>query len=155
VHELRPPALDELGLLGALRQRVARYGAGGLYQATESEQTGEPQLTATVIAPEPLPALPAAIEVAIYRIVDEAMTNVVKHAAARTCLVRLEAGADLTLTIEDDGVGLASERSAGVGLRSMRERAEELGGRFVITARPDGPGTRVAVTLPLPPPEEG
>jgi signal transduction histidine kinase len=65
-------------------------------------------------------------------------------------LVRLAADDHLTLTVEDDGVGLAPDRVAGVGLRSMRERAEELGGGFWIGARPDGPGTRLTVRLPLP-----
>jgi signal transduction histidine kinase len=150
VHGLRPPALDELGLVGALRERVRRYGAGG--DLTDLE---DPGLAVTVIAPEALPPLPAAVEVAVYRIVDEALTNVVKHAAARSCLVRLETGEELSLIVEDDGSGIAAERVAGVGLLSMRERAEELGGRFTIARRHDGAGTRLSVRLPLPAVGEG
>jgi len=144
VHGLRPPALDELGLVGALRERVTRYGASG--DLTHLEDSG---LAVTVIAPDALRPLPAAVEVAVYRIVDEALTNVVKHAAARMCLVRLETGEGLSLIVEDDGIGIAAERIAGVGLLSMRERAEELGGHFTIAQRDDGPGTRLSVRLPL------
>ena len=149
VHGLRPPALDELGLVGALRQRAARYGAGGVYRTPAGDQPGDPQLAVLVAAPDDLPALPAAIEVAVYRIVEEALANVARHAAARTCLVRLEAADRVILTVEDDGAGLAPDRVGGVGLRSMRERAEELGGSFEIGGRADGPGTRLSVCLPL------
>jgi signal transduction histidine kinase len=155
VHGLRPPALDELGLVGALRQRAARYGAGGLYESAEGDQQGVPSLVVTVAATEPLPILPAAVEVAVYRIVDEALANVAKHAAARSCVVRLDVDgrSRLTVQVDDDGVGIASDRVAGVGLLAMRERAEELGGSFAIGPRPDGPGTRLLVLLPLSAPE--
>ncbi len=156
VHGLRPPALDELGLVAALRQRAARYGAGGVYQTPEGERTGDPHLMVTVLAPIDLPTLPAAVEVAIYRIVDEALANVAKHAAARACRVAWEAtDHQVTLTVEDDGGGLAPDRGIGVGLLSMRERAEELGGSFAIERRADGPGTRLRVCLPLPQTTEG
>ena len=107
-------------------------------------------LVVKVDAPARLPALPAAVEVAAYRIVQEALTNVVRHACAHTCLIRLalEAGV-LCLEIADDGAGLPAERRAGVGLRSMRERAEELGGSLAVEAVPTG-GTRVRARLPLP-----
>jgi signal transduction histidine kinase len=154
VHGLRPPALDELGLVGALRERATQYGAGGVYQTVDGEQAGDPALAVTVVADE-LPALPAAVEVAAYRIVEEALANVAKHAAARTCLVRLAAADGLTLTVEDDGIGIGPDRVAGVGLLSMRERAQELGGTFTVERRADGPGTRLVVRLPLAEPARG
>ena len=153
VHGLRPPALDELGLIGALRERAARYEAGGVFQTSEGERLGDAALAVTVSAVPDLPILTAAVEVAVYRIAEEAVANVARHAAARTCQVRLEVGDWLTLTVEDDGAGLGPDRGVGVGLLSMRERAEELGGRFAIGARADGPGTRLVVRLPLSPPE--
>ncbi|HEX2741045.1 MAG TPA: GAF domain-containing sensor histidine kinase, partial [Rubrobacter sp.] len=136
VYDLRPPALDDLGLVEALRQLAERYGSkdGPLHVVVE--------------APEDLPDLPAAVEVAIYRITQEALTNVARHARARTCVVRLAVNDDVTLEITDDGVGIPAERSAGVGLSSMHERAEELGGSCVVESIREG-GTRVLVRLPL------
>jgi signal transduction histidine kinase len=133
VYELRPPALDELGLVPALREQATQYRQGGLHVSVE--------------APSELPPLPAAVEVAAYRIVQEAITNVVRHAHASTCTVRLEVHDGVCLEIVDDGVGLNGAR-AGVGLTSMRERAEELGGRFAIESLA-GSGTRVRATLPV------
>lgn len=140
VYDLRPPALDELGLAGAIRERVAQY-CGGI---------ANNGLRVVVAAPDRLPALPAAVEVAAYRIVQEALTNVVRHASARACAVRLalQAGA-LCVEVVDDGVGMPAERKAGVGLRSMHERAEELGGSLTAEVLPIG-GTRVFARLPLP-----
>ncbi len=136
VYDLRPPALDDLGLVEALRQLAERHGS-----------KGEP-LSVLVEAPEDLPDLPAAVEVAVYRITQEALTNVVRHARARTCVVRLVVDESVTLEIVDDGVGILAERSAGVGLSSMRERAAELGGNCVVEPAPKG-GTQVLVRLPL------
>ncbi len=135
VYGLRPPALDELGLLAAIRQ------------AAQADQAG---LRVTVNAPDSLPPLPAAVEVAAYRIAQEALTNVVRHAGANACEISLtldETSNLLRLRIADDGQGLPADVSAGVGLLSMRERAEELGGRWRIDAR-DGGGTVVSVELP-------
>jgi signal transduction histidine kinase len=101
-----------------------------------------------VQAPDPLPPLPAAVEVAAYRIVTEAMTNVARHAHARTCLLRLDIEDELTIEVRDDGVGVPGGRLLGVGLPSTAERAAELGGRCVV-ARLDGGGTRVLAHLPL------
>jgi two-component system, NarL family, sensor kinase len=101
-----------------------------------------------VEAPEDLPNLPAAVEVAVYRITQEALTNVARHARARTCLVQLAVDRDVLLEIVDDGVGIPTERSAGVGLSSMHERASELGGSCTVEAVPED-GTRVLVRLPL------
>ena len=101
-----------------------------------------------VEAPEDLPNLPAAGEVALYRIAQEALTNVARHSRATTCVVRLAVNDTLTLEIADDGVGIPAGRSAGVGLSSMRERAEELGGGCTVEISPQG-GTRVLARLPL------
>jgi signal transduction histidine kinase len=137
VYDLRPPALDDLGLAEALRRLAERYGSEG------------EQLRMLVEAPEDLPSLPAAVEVAVYRITQEALTNVARHARARTCVVRLAVKNDVALQIVDDGVGIPAQRSAGVGLSSMRERASELGGSCVVEPVPEG-GTQVLVRLPLP-----
>ncbi|MGH3086000.1 MAG: sensor histidine kinase [Rubrobacteraceae bacterium] len=142
VHELRPPALDQLGLVPALRQLAARFGTGG-------KSSGGDALEVVVDAPDELPPLPAAVEVAVYRIVDEALTNVVRHARARNCAVRLGlAESDLRLEITDDGVGIPPMHTSGVGLVSMRERASELGGSCEIEPLPEG-GTRVSVRIPM------
>ena len=146
VHGLRPPALDELGLLPALRQRVARFGSEA------SAVRNEPGLVIDLAAPQTLPPLSAALEVAIYRIIDEALVNVARHANARQAWVRVEMDAPgrLLVSIEDNGDGIAAERDAGVGLLSMRERAEELGARFTIGPGHAGQGTLVSVEFPLP-----
>jgi signal transduction histidine kinase len=137
VYDLRPPALDDLGLVESLRQLAERYGS-----------QDEP-LRVLVKAPEDLPNLPAAVEVAVYRITQEALTNVARHARARTCVVRLAVNDDVALEIVDDGVGIPEERSAGVGLSSMHERASELGGNCIVQSVPKG-GTQMLVRLPLP-----
>jgi signal transduction histidine kinase len=135
VYDLRPPALDQLGLVPALRERaLARNTLNGLEISIE--------------APASLPPLPAAVEVAAYRIVLEALTNVERHARARRCVVRLTLDSALQLEIVDDGVGLTGDYQAGVGLTSMRERAVELGGTCVVEAAV-GRGTRVLVRLPF------
>jgi signal transduction histidine kinase len=103
-----------------------------------------------VDAPADMPELPAAVEVAAYRIALEALTNVERHAHARHCLVRLELAGEqsLCLSISDDGRGLPADYQAGVGITSMRERAAELGGDCALTAEPGGE-THVQVRLPL------
>jgi signal transduction histidine kinase len=135
VYALRPPALDELGLVSAISEHAAHY----------NEANG---LRVVIEAPAVLPALPAAIEVAAYRIVLEALTNVTRHAQARTCRIRIEVADGLRLEISDDGAGLPPDARAGVGLTSMRERATELGGECGIEAGRLG-GTRVWARLPL------
>lgn len=134
VYDLRPPALDDLGLLLALREQAAAYQQAGL------------QITIDV--PEQLPALPAAVEVAAYRIVQEAVTNVVRHASAQYCVVRLHIDNGLWVEIQDDGRGLPATRRSGVGLTSIRERTTELGGTLTIESAA-GKGTQVRVWLPL------
>jgi two-component system, NarL family, sensor kinase len=133
VYDLRPPALDELGLAGAIREQAARLDGG---------------VRITVDAPSRLPELPAAVEVAAYRIGLEALTNVVRHANASSCAIRLSVNGVLELEIADDGDGLAPERRTGIGLGSMRERAAELGGTCTIEPRRQG-GTRVYARFPL------
>jgi signal transduction histidine kinase len=134
VEGLRPPALDELGLAGACVQAVERLTAGA-------------DLTASVHASDDLPALPAAVEVAAYRIVVEAVTNIVRHARARQCWVSIAATpAALAVTVTDDGAGLLVPGSHGHGLAIMRERAEELGG--TVTVRDGLPGVSVEARLP-------
>ena len=134
VYDLRPPALDDLGLVLALREQVAHYSQAGLQ--------------ITIDAPEQLPPLPAAVEAAAYRIVQEALTNVVRHAQARNCAVGLTLGDTLDVEICDDGVGLPPGARAGVGLTSMRERTAELGGTCQIESVP-GRGTCIHARLPL------
>jgi len=137
VYDLRPPALDDLGLAEALRRLAERYDSNG------------EQLHVSVEAPKALPVLPAAVEVAVYRIAQEALTNAARHARARRCVVRLVVNEDVALEIVDDGVGIPADRSAGVGLSSMRERAFELGGTCVVESTQKS-GTRVLVHLPMP-----
>lgn len=138
VYDLRPPALDELGLVGATREYAAQSSTNGLQ--------------ITLDAPEKLPPLPAAVEVAAYRIIQEAVTNTIRHAQARSCrinLALLDDPAALQLEICDDGLGLPAGYHAGVGTASMRERAEELGGEWAVASTPGG-GVRVSASLPLP-----
>ena len=150
VYDLRPPSLDELGLVGAIRARAAQYrlsaSTGGLADQGDGPVGG---LQVEVDAPEHLPELSAAVEVAAYRIVLEALANVARHAQAHTCRVRLQADAALEVDVSDDGVGLAAERHTGVGLLSMRERAAELGGSCLIESTSAG-GVHVMARLPLP-----
>ncbi|WP_103941477.1 sensor histidine kinase [Thermomonospora echinospora] len=135
VHDLRPPALDQFGLEGAVRRQAERFTGDGLRVSVHAE--GE------------LSGLPAAPEVAAYRIVSEALSNTVRHAGARRCVVRLAAGPDgLEVEVTDDGGGIALGAAAGVGLVGMRERAEELGGRCTVS-RPREGGTRVHAVIPL------
>jgi two-component system NarL family sensor kinase len=99
--------------------------------------------------PSIMPKLPASVDVAAYRIICEALTNVTRHASARSCAVRLWVDDDLHIEVVDDGVGLPALTNGGVGLGSMRERASELGGECLVEADRAG-GTRVFATLPLP-----
>ncbi len=132
VRGLRPPVLEDLGLAAALRAHADRLGP----------------LEVEFELPQAPMTLPAAVELALYRIATEALTNVVRHAHARHCRVCLRTVVDeVALAIVDDGRGLASDATPGVGLRSMRERAAELGGRVEFTT---GPGGGLAVDVRLP-----
>lgn len=134
VEGLRPPALDELGLPAALQQTVGRL-------------TVAEALTVEVRISD-LPALPAAVEVAAYRIVSEAVTNTVRHATAAHCIVALSCSdRRLQVDVSDDGCGMPDTPKPGHGLDTMRERAEELGGRLWVRSER---GTTVHAAIPLP-----
>jgi signal transduction histidine kinase len=136
VYALRPPVLDELGLVSAISEHIGHYNqSNGLYVSID--------------APDHLPSLPAAVEVAAYHIALEALTNVARHANAQTCRIRLSLKGGLCIEITDDGDGLPADFHAGVGLASMRERAAELGGECRIEPG-EMHGTRVWARLPLP-----
>ena len=143
VHELRPPALDDLGLVPAINVLAAKIGRtdGRIGEAAAG-------LRVAVNAPHDLPPLPAAVEVAAYRIVQEALTNVVHHAQAHCAVVRLRLDGALHIEVADDGVGFAAGRVGGLGLHSMRERAAELGGAFSVAGTAAG-GTVVRAALPV------
>ena len=131
---LRPPDLDEAGLPGALRRLATRVAeSGGVEVAIE--------------VPAVRLELPAGVEVAAYRIAGEAVTNAVRHAHARRITVTLRAEDALQLEVSDDGIGLRPGEP-GVGLRSMRERAAEVGGKLAVSSTA-GAGTTVSAMLPL------
>lgn len=133
VEGLRPPALDEVGLIAALTQATRRVlAAAGVQSGVRGTHVR---------------ALPAAVEVAAYRIVTEAATNCAKHARAERCCIEVTVtDTDLLLEIRDDGIGLGPGSSSGHGLQTMRERAEELGGNLSV----DGShGTTVRAAIPL------
>lgn len=133
VYELRPPALDQYGLASSLSEQARRMS---------SEAT-----SFWVTSPE-LPGLPAAVEVALFRIALEAMTNASRHSGASKCEVTLEVDGPVSVTVEDNGVGIEGDVVQGVGLRSMRERTVELDGDFSIVKVPAG-GTRLRAEFPL------
>ncbi|MBI3175338.1 MAG: hypothetical protein HYZ25_16570 [Chloroflexi bacterium] len=135
-YELRPPALDEFGLVDALREQLRQIQPeGGLRISLE--------------AASEIPSLPAAVEVAVYRIALEAVTNVARHAQAQTCTVSIAHSAGrLILTVQDDGRGLPGDAKTGVGMISMRERAEELGGELEVKSN-RGQGTILQTRFPL------
>jgi two-component system, NarL family, sensor kinase len=139
VYGLRPPALDDLGLIGSLREQSVRLAVrpgGGV--------------AVSLNAPDRLPALSAAVEVATYRIVTEAMTNAARHSGAGRIEITLALdGADgLRVEVRDDGTGPAAGWQPGVGVTSMRERAAELGGSCRFGPDPAG-GSLVTALLPL------
>jgi signal transduction histidine kinase len=132
VHGLGPASLAELGLAGALRQRAAALSDSVVIEVDVDDAAAR---------------LPVATEVAAYRMATEAMTNAVRHSAARTCRVTVRADdLGLTLEIADDGTGIPAGAPAGIGLASMRERAAELGGRLEVAS--SSAGTRISAWLP-------
>jgi signal transduction histidine kinase len=137
IDELRPAALEEVGLVQALRERAASLAA-----------RSSPEMSVELRVHEPMPGLPEQVEIAAFRIAEEAMTNVLRHAQASRCEVRLEfRGLEeaLVVCVSDDGVGLPRQtRPDGIGLRSMRQRAADLGGSCTV-----GPGVIVRARLPL------
>lgn len=136
VYALRPPVLDEFGLVTAVREHVAQYG-------------GPNGIEIRWDVTEPMPPLPAAVEVAAYRIVLEAFTNIIRHAQATECHIVLKAEQDcLRIEVSDNGRGLPEEMRSGVGLASMRERTSELGGELRVENNPNG-GLCVSARLPI------
>lgn len=135
VYGLRPPMLDQLGLLGALSNFAKQQ---------------EERVTVRLDLPTHLAPVSAAVEVAIFRIFQTALDNVMKHAQATCCDVQLRVDEQsMTLTITDDGIGIGDLQIPGVGLTSMQERVEELGGTFrILPVQPQG--TRIQVAVPLP-----
>ncbi|MGH3457025.1 sensor histidine kinase [Aeromicrobium sp.] len=130
VYGLRPPALDELGLVGALSVNADAF----------------PSVTIDIEASD-VPALPAALEVAAYRIVMEALTNIARHSGATSARVALGRTADsLTIEVSDNGQS-SGDWTPGVGLTSMRERARELGGTLAFHT--NGAGSTIVADLPL------
>ena len=135
VDGLRPPVLDRLGLVGALREQAA--ASDGAFPAV------------AVHATDDVEPLPAAVEVAAYRLTQESLTNVLRHARASRCDVRLwREGGALLVRVADDGCGLPNGYRAGVGIDAIRERAIELGGSASVTAGSEG-GTVVFARLPV------
>jgi signal transduction histidine kinase len=134
VYDLRPPALDELGLVKAVRAYVAQQNLN--------------DLIITIEDPESLPDLPAAVEVAAYRIALEGSTNVIRHAQASNAVIRFYSETNcLMVEIIDDGIGFSDPIPLGIGMTSMRERAEELGGH--LERVPQETGSRVRACLPF------
>ena len=132
VEGLRPSMVDELGLAEALRQLAA---AGS-------------DLEFSVDIPGTFGELPAAVEVAAYRIAAEACANVIRHARASRCAIGARVdGGWLALTVADDGAGFGTEAAVGVGLQSLHERAAEVGGSVEIRSAPGG--TTVSARLPV------
>jgi signal transduction histidine kinase len=128
-QQLRPPALDSLGIIGALEQHATMLGP------LDVDVRGRP------------PPLPAAVEVATYRIATEALTNIIRHSSATSADVCLElCGSRIRLLITDNGHPGSGPWVRGTGLTSMDERATELGGTFC--AGPEVTGGRVEVTIP-------
>jgi signal transduction histidine kinase len=130
VYGLRPPLIDELGLIAALGNHPAAQS--GFHIA---------------IDPERLPELPAAVEVALFRIASEAIYNAARHSGSQKCRVCIEVTPDeVHLRITDDGRGLPGHLVEGVGIEAMRERAAELGGTVEVTSQG---GTTVTTVIPL------
>ncbi|WP_051476973.1 histidine kinase [Arthrobacter sp. Br18] len=136
VYGLRPLELEELGLPGALRQRFA-----------SPQDRGKSSVTVHLDTPGFLPELPAAVEVAAFRIAVEAVTNALRHSAAELCVVTIRAAEMLTIEITDDGPPAIAPWRHGIGLRSVLERAEELGGTAV--AGPPRPGDGYSRSFPF------
>lgn len=150
VYDLRPPSIDELGLLEALRLRTNEIISS---MAVYSEEEPESKIELMFIAPEQLQKIPPAIEVAVYRIITESVVNVVRHSKANKCEVHIYLRKNrLELEVIDNGIGISRERPpstmGGIGLTSMRERAAELGGECIIERSTSG-GTRVYASFPL------
>jgi two-component system, NarL family, sensor kinase len=142
---LRPAILDHVGLVAAVGEQTEILGTR---VRTDEESTRD--VTFSYVHEGDFSALPAVVEVAAYRIVCEALTNVVRHSHAKQCTVSLRRADTLTVEIVDDGIGIDGAGRRGVGLGSMRDRANELGGSLTV-APVAGGGTRVMASLPIQP----
>jgi two-component system, NarL family, sensor kinase len=135
VTDLRPPNLDDLGLIGSLEELAARFSSNTLRVTTEIDAVGP---------------YSAAVEVVLLRVAAEALTNTARHSGASHCRIQLrELGGSVELIIDDDGSGIAEPTPGGVGLRSMRERVAEVGGSCHVERL--STGTRVVAIAPLAP----
>lgn len=138
-RNLRPQGLTELGLVGAIQQRVDAVRSTG-------------QLAVELSTPDEPTHLPAAVEAAAYRVVVEALTNTLRHARAQHCWISIKHNGNLMLEVSDDGIGLPAQRHHGVGLSAMEERAAQLGGSLYVGNRIPR-GTTIRLTLPSTPSE--
>ncbi|MET0377757.1 MAG: PAS domain-containing protein [Spongiibacteraceae bacterium] len=142
--ELRPPGIDEFGLLAALREHTQRVASRSGFSLTMD-------------GVEPKPRLAATAAIALFRIVQEALNNTVKHAnATEVTVVLLQSPAAVQLIVADNGNGFDTARKPrpginNMGTTTMRERAEAIGGEFSMISE-IGRGTRIVVELPYPPP---
>jgi signal transduction histidine kinase len=142
IADVRPGALDELGFAAAVEDLVDRVRARDLEVALAVDLDWEAGRVAQRMVPE--------LEDALYRLTQEALTNILKHAGATSAQVRVqETGGAVELVVSDDGAGFdRGELTAGFGLLGMRERVELLGGRLDLDSQP-GEGTRIHVRLPV------
>jgi signal transduction histidine kinase len=138
IDGLRPGALETADLLSLLRIRAQHL-------------TATTPLRISVVAPDRLPVLPPAIETAAQRIVEEALTNVVRHASATTCTVRVTLDDALRIEVQDDGRGYDGPRPGGVGIASMAARAEQLGGTCEVRGSAGGTTVTLELRLAAPP----
>lgn len=137
VYDLRPPSLDDLGLVAALRERAAVFAV----------PPGGPDVV--VLAPDDIGPIPPAVEIAAYRIVMEALANIVRHAQAQHCeIVVSRDAAEVVVEVRDDGTGLPPGYRPGVGILAMQERADGLGATLVVESS-EGAGTRVLARFPV------
>ncbi len=136
IFELRPPMLEQLGLVGAIEHRLKSVEERSGFTVDWSAELHE--------------ELPRSLEEGLYRIVQEALNNIIKHASAARVQIRLKAESEqIRLEIADNGKGFESQQmqNGGIGIRNMQERTENLGGRFQITSLP-GEGTHILVEVP-------
>ncbi|PYI56310.1 sensor histidine kinase [Paenibacillus flagellatus] len=134
VYSLRPPSLDEFGLAFALEELAS--------------QCNDRSIRVSLELPDRELDFHPAVEAAVYRIVQEALANALRHARAESCRIRLEwSDGEVRVSVRDDGIGLPPDLKPGIGIRSMKERAEELGGSCSLRPAPGG-GTEVVVRMP-------
>ena len=141
IRRLRPMALERMGLADTMVEAVAEW------------RRLHPQLAFELHLPGSLPRLGDEAEIALFRIAQEAVTNVARHAQAQSVSIEIStSGRHVHLVVCDDGIGIASDRlhqPGHYGLLGMRERVQALGGTLAITPTPEGGGTRIAVGIPL------